>query len=143
MNKTKFLLLIIIGLFITNGFLLYMLSKGHFRKNGPKNYIIKKLHFDDEQIKEYEVYIEHHRKSIMENELIMNDLRNSLFEQLKQDTSKVDSLILNISKQQYIIETINYKHFLEIKQICKPSQQADFNSLTKDISDLFTPKERK
>jgi hypothetical protein len=143
MNKTKLLIIIIIGLFITNGFLLYMLSKGHFRKNGPKNYIIKKLHFDDEQIKEYEVYIEHHRKSIMENELIMNDLRNSLFEQLKQDTSKVDSLILNISKQQYIIETINYKHFLEIKQICKPSQQAYFNSLTKDISDLFTPKERK
>jgi protein CpxP len=143
MNKTKFLITIIIGLFITNGFLLYVLSKVHLRKGGPKNYIIEKLHFDDEQIKKYEVYIEHHRKSIKDNEMIMNDLRNSLFEQLKQDTSKVDSLISLISKQQSIIETINYNHFLEIKRICKPSQQAYFSNLTEDISYLFSSKERK
>ena len=100
MNKYKFLILVIIGLLLSNGVLFFMLIKSHQRKGGPKNIIIDKLHFDKEQIKNYEVYIQQHRKATNDNEETMNKLRSNLFKQLKykQDTAKVDSLILIIAK---------------------------------------------
>ncbi len=145
MNKYKFLILVIIGLLLSNGVLFFMLIKSHQRKGGPKNIIIDKFHFDKEQIKNYEVYIQQHRKATNNNEETMNKLRSNLFKQLKyeQDTAKVDSLILIIAKQQYIAEKINYNHFLEIKRLCKPSQQKDFDELTNEIAHLFSPKRRK
>ena len=145
MNKFKFLKLIIIGLLVSNGVLLFMLFKEHVRKGGPKAIIIEKLHFDKEQIKNYETYIQKHRKAIDNNEAILNKLRSSLFEQLKykQDTTKIDSLISKIAKQQNLAEKINYNHFLEIKRLCKPSQQEYFDELTIEIANLFSSKERK
>ena len=145
MNKFKFLKLIIIGLLVSNGVLLFMLFKEHVRKGGPKAIIIEKLHFDKEQIKNYETYIQQHRKAIDNNEAILNKLRSSLFEQIKykQDTTKIDSLMSKIAKQQNLAEKINYNHFLEIKRLCKPSQQKYFNELTTEIANLFSSKERK
>ena len=145
MNKFKFLKLIIIGLLLSNGILLFMLFKEHIRRDGPKTIIIEKLHFDKEQIKNYETYIQKHRKAINNNEAILNKLRGSLFEQLKyqQDTTKIDSLISKIAMQQNLAEKINYYHFLEIKHLCKPSQQKYFDELTTEIANLFSLKERK
>ncbi len=145
MNKSKFFTLIIIGLLISNGILFYMQTKEHIKRGGPKKFIINKLNFDEEQVKNYEIYIQHHRKAINANESKMNNLRMELYEQLKfqQDTAKVDSLISLISKQQYFAEKINYNHFLEIKHLCKPSQKKDFEALTNQIENLFSSKERK
>ena len=122
-----------------------MLIKEHTRRDGPKTIIIEKLHFDKEQIKNYETYIQKHRKDINNNEAVINKLRSELFEQLKyqQDTTKIDSLISKIAKQQNLAEKINYNHFLEIKRLCKPSQQKYFNELTTEIANLFSSKERK
>ncbi|MCC7521709.1 MAG: hypothetical protein IT220_08760 [Flavobacteriaceae bacterium] len=145
MNKSKFHVLIILGLLISNVILFFMLFKEHKGNEGPKNIIINKLHFDKNQIKDYEVYIQQHRKAIDENEAIMNALRSNLFEQLtyQQDSTKIDSIINIIAKQQYVAEKINYNHFLAIKHLCKPLQQQDFNKFTKEITDLFSSKERK
>ena len=145
MNKIKFLITIIIVLVISNAVLLFMMNKDHNRNHGPKNIIIEKLHLDRNQIKNYEVYIQKHRKDINENEAIMKKLRGNLFEQLKyqQNSIKIDSLILIIAKQQIVAEHINYNHFLEIKKICKSSQQKDFNDLTNEIVGLFSVNERK
>ena len=145
MNKFKFLKLIIIGLLVSNGVLLFMLFKEHVRKGGPKAIIIEKLHFDKEQIKNYETYIQKHRKAINNNEAILNKLRGSLFEQLKyqQDSTKIDSIMSKIAMQQNLAEKINYNHFLEIKRLCKPSQQKYFDELTTEIANLFSSKERK
>jgi len=145
MNKSKFLIIIIIGLLISNGVLFFVLIKNHQEKGGPKNIIIEKLHFDKEQIKSYEVYIQYHRKAINDNEATMNKLRSNLFEQLKYQHNEkiIDSLISNIAKQQITAEHINYNHFLEIKKLCKPNQAKYFDELIKDISNLFSTKERK
>jgi len=145
MSKAKFFKLIILGLLISNAIVVFMLINGRDKKNGPKNIIIEKLHFDKEQIKNYESYIQQHRKAINENEITMNKLRSELYQQLKhqQDTSKVDSIISIIANQQIIAENINYNHFLEIKKLCKPSQKEDFDELTTEIAKLFSLKERK
>jgi len=145
MNKSRFLTTIIIGLFISNGILLFMFFNDPKSNKEPKSIIIDKLNFDKEQIKQYEIYIQQHRKAINENETTLKILRSNLYTQLKYklDTTKIDSLIGFISKQQGVAEQINYKHFIEIKNLCKPTQEKDFNELTNEIVSLFSSKERK
>ena len=145
MNKSRFLTIIIIGLLISNGILLFMFFNGPKINKEPKSIIIDKLNFDKEQIKQYEIYIQQHRKAINENETAIKILRSNLFTHLKykQDTAKIDSLIGFIARQQGVVEHINYKPFIEIKNLCKPSQEKDLNELTNEIVSLFSSKERK
>jgi len=145
MNKYKFLIIIIVVLLISNGALFFILIKEQKGKLEPKNLIIEKLHFDKEQIKNYEIYIQQHRAAIFENETKMNKLRRNLYQELNysDNNSKIDSIISNIAKQQVTAEHINYNHFLEIKRLCKPNQSKDYQEFTKEISNLFSLKERK
>lgn len=115
------------------------------RDEGPKKYIIQKLHFDEAQCKLYEIEIQQHRKEIHENEKLINKTRNALYFQLKYQTStqKIDSLTLEIAQLHLNAERINFRHFLKIKQLCKPEQINDFNDLTEEIAHLFSPKHKK
>ena len=145
MNRLKFLTILVVGLFISNGVLFFMIMKEHQGKEGPKNIIIKSLHFDKEQIRKYEVLIQKHRNAINDNEKLMRNLRSKLYLNLQNEPNQnlVDSFISKISTQQSVADNINYNHFLEIKQLCKPNQQKDFNELTNEIVNLFSSKERK
>jgi len=146
MNKIKLLIAVIAVLVISNGILLFMhLNRPNPKGEGPKDYIIEKLHFDTQQAKIYERTIHQHRKAIHENEQEMNLLRNALYRQLAsaEDSSNIDSVLSLIAQQQEKAERINYNHFLEIKQICKPEQLKDFNELTQEIAQLFSPHKRK
>lgn len=145
MNKMKFLIAVIIALVISNIIILFLLIKEHSQEGGPKNIIIDKLHFDKEQVNNYETYIQQHRRSINDNEALMNKLRSDLYKQLKnqQDSTIIDSMIFKIAMQQSVAEHINYNHFLEIKKMCKPNQKKDFDELTNEIAQLFSLKERK
>ena len=140
MNKSKFLTLLIVGLLISNGILLFMFINRPKMHSEPKFIIIDNLHFDKEQILKYELCIQKHRNAINENEAKMNNLRKDLYEQLKfqYDTILVDSLVSKIANQQYLSEQITYNHFLEIKNLCKTSQLKDFDKLTNKISNLFS-----
>ncbi len=146
MNKIKLLIAIIVVLMISNGILLFIhLNRPNPKGEGPKAYIIEKLHFDVQQAKSYERTIQQHRKAIHENEQEMNRLRNALYRQLAspEDSSKKASMLSLIAIQQEKAERINYNHFLEIKQICKPEQMKDFNEFTQEIAQLFSPHKRK
>mgnify|MGYP006181155943 CR=1 FL=1 len=146
MNKSKFYITVIIALLCSNLVLFFLFIKDPKRHEGPKAIIREKLQFDDQQNNQYEKYIYKHRQSINQNELIMSELRSTLFAQLKnnqQDSSKIDSIISVIGQRQMIIEKINYTHFLEIKKICKPEQQQNFDAFTSEIVQLFTSKGRK
>lgn len=138
-------MLIIIGLFISNTILLYMFIKGPKMHKMAKTVVIDKLHFDEAQIKTYDTYIQHHMKAIDDNEMAMNNLRTELYKllQYEQVSVNVDSVISKIAALQYNAEKINYTHFLEVKSLCKPSQQQDFIALTSEIATLFSRKEMK
>lgn len=146
MNNKGILQWIVAILFIVNLFLLYSLMFSHPQtEGGPKNYIIHKLHFDPHQTEQYELTIQQHRREIDESERRMNDTRNALYQQLqfKNNQPKIDSLLAVIAQQQQQAEQINYRHFLQIKQLCKPSQMEDFNHLTQEIAQLFSTKHKK
>ncbi len=146
MNKFNFLTVIIIILLVINGFLFIRIMKAPVRPQNPKDYIIKKMHFDKEQRCQYEKYIIKHRKVNSENEKSLNNLRLELYKGLRdksQNERRTDSLIVLMAYWQKNAEKINYNHFLEIKKICKPSQQKQFEALYDEISHLFSSKERK
>lgn len=142
MNKIKVLSILCIGLVITNILLIwfFVAHKPPFRNNeGPKKIVIEKLAFDDIQIKDYEKLIGWHRTEIKKSDEKLFELKNKLYATLlNNDTLNLkDSLITQIGEIQMEIEHIHYKHFTDIKGLCKPNQIKRFEDFSLEITNLF------
>jgi Spy/CpxP family protein refolding chaperone len=151
MEKTKLLTITVIGLLLLNfatlGFLFISGTKGHKPphdipegRHEPKEIIIERLHFDANQQKEYGQLIEWHRRKIRQLEDSIRVSKNELYMLLNDD--KVDekakvTLINEIALFQKQIEATHFKHFEDIKKLCKPEQQVYFNELTEEFGRLF------
>ena len=141
MNKTKFYLLLIAALTVLNGIMLFLHFIPPLKQNGPKNIIIKKLQFDDQQIKKYDILVTAHRVRTRVNEAQINNLKNSLYQELTQvisDSSEIDNLVHGIAELQKKAEIINFRHFQDIKKLCKPDQLPYFKKLVGELSQLFS-----
>lgn len=153
MEKTKLLTLGIIALLLLNlGTLCFLFVSGpkgqhsppgHGRDGRPKprEIIIGKLHFDAAQIKEYDQLIKWHRSRITETEDKIRDSKNELYLQLNENPvneKTKDSLINALSLYQKEIELVHFKHFQDIKMLCKKEQIEDFTALTEELSRLFS-----
>ena len=142
MNKVKLLTGLCIGLLLTNlGLVWFLISHkpNGPRHGGPKKIIIEKLGFDAAQTMAYEKLIDWHRTEIRNTEEKIVALKNKLYATLLTDTNQIlkDSLVAEIGKSQIIMETIHYKHFSDIKQLCKPNQLKAFEELSLEITNLF------
>jgi Spy/CpxP family protein refolding chaperone len=151
MEKTKLLTITVIGLLLLNfatlGFLFISGTKGHKPphdipegRHEPKEIIIERLHFDANQQKEYGQLIEWHRGEIRQLEDSIRVSKNELYMLLNDD--KIDekakvTLINQIALFQKQIEATHFKHFEDIKKLCKPEQQVYFNELTEEFGRLF------
>lgn len=151
MEKTKLLTITVIGLLLLNfatlGFLFISGTKGHKPphdipegRHEPKEIIIERLHFDANQQKEYGQLIEWHRGEIRQLEDSIRVSKNELYMLLNDD--KIDekakvTLINEIALFQKQIEATHFKHFEDIKKLCKPEQQVYFNELTEEFGRLF------
>ena len=134
--------------FATLGVLFFNSAKAqrlpHDRPEGrhePKEIIIERLHFDANQQKEYGQLIEWHRGEIRQLEDSIRVSKNELYLLLNDD--KVDenakvTLINEIALFQKQIEATHFKHFEDIKKLCKPEQQVYFNELTEELGRLFS-----
>lgn len=146
MNKIKLLSILVIGLLVANIILIVFLFLGkNYRPKheGPRDEIIQKLDFTPEQITAYDGIILEHRKAIKEADMQIMQLKNELYKGLNNNTNGAakDSLIAEICKTQIQIENTHYKHFENIKVICKPGQQMQkFELLTTEIAQLFNHK---
>ena len=153
MEKSKFYLLIIIGLLISNCMLvgfLFLRNDGGAGKpphpgspmqRGPRNLIIDRLKFDKEQVFRYDKLIAWHRREIDKADQRIVDLKNTLYLGLTEtiDSTRVDSLISEMTATRKQIEEVHYKHFMDIRGLCKPEQLPEFNELTRDMASLFAP----
>ncbi|MBI1222456.1 MAG: hypothetical protein GC180_07625 [Bacteroidetes bacterium] len=143
MKRKTFVISIISLLLIGNGLLLYMVFHPASRMlhEGPKELIIEKLHFDAEQIAAYDDLIEIHRKEVRRLQEDIGRLKNELFAHLSDEIAPqtFDSLTHRIGYDFSEIERVNYRHFQEIKKLCKPEQMQAFNKLTHELSRLFSP----
>jgi periplasmic protein CpxP/Spy len=110
---------------------------------GPKRLIIERLHFDDAQVKQYELFIDEHRKKTNELHDASREMHDQLFSLLKNDPvdkTKADSIIQQIADNQKAVDNLNFDHFQKIKSICKGDQIKDFNELAEELAELFAPK---
>ncbi len=144
MNKVKLLTIVSICLLVINlGMLWFIVSHkpGPSRKEGPKKMVIEKLQLDASQTQEYEKMIEWHKSEVEKSEQQMLSLKNQLYLSLKQNskTDEVDSVIADIGKIQKTIEHTHYKHFEDIKTLCKPEQLALYDKFCEEIAKLFAP----
>jgi periplasmic protein CpxP/Spy len=142
MNKNRFYQIIIATLLILNIVLLFLHFNRPERPVRPRNIIIERLHFDKNQIEQYEALIDKHHELIMTNEVEINKVKDELYQQLIQpyDSLKVDSLSKNMADLQKNAEMINFKHFQDIKQICKAEQLPYFEKLVGELTKIFGKK---
>ena len=149
MEKTKLLTIAVIGLLLINlatlGFLFLNGHKGHRPPHEgrpmPKEIIIEKLHFDANQQKEYDKLIQWHHGQITKLDYNIRQTKNELYTQLNQAEVNVktkDSLIVLLNSYQKQVEETHFKHFEDIKKLCKPEQLEDYYDLTQELSRIFS-----
>jgi periplasmic protein CpxP/Spy len=137
MNKITLLTVAIVLLFLLNAVTLYLLfSNGHRRPGGMEggrpdiNFISHQLNFDEKQQSEFKI-LRDQQKTELEN-LRNNDksLRDVLVSSLKSgvtDSLKIDSITSLLAASRKIMELTFYKHFSQIRSICRPDQLELFN----------------
>lgn len=154
MERTKLLTITIIGLFLINlatlGFLFLNGPKPggmpHEGRPLPKEIIIDKLHFDTNQQKEYEKLIHWHRGKIDKLDSAIRETKNELYSILgeeKIDNNAKTRLITRLNQYQKQVEETHFKHFEDIKKLCKPEQKEEFEALTEELSRIFAPRPRR
>jgi len=149
MSKIKLLTISVLGLLLINILMVtwfFVQKTGDddntmpaFQSAGPKDIIIRRLGFDSDQKARYEVLIRQHRLIIRSLNDSISATKNALYGTLKnkQSTGK-DSLLNKLALFQGRIELTHYNHFVDIRQLCRPSQMDNFNALTEDLSLYFT-----
>jgi Spy/CpxP family protein refolding chaperone len=146
MDKIKVLSFAVIALLLLNfGTLGFLLLSGpkHDRRpphRMPKEIIIDKLQLDTNQQAAYQTLIDWHRGTIDSLDQQIRSTKNDLYLQLTQKTINIktkDSLIEILASNQKKIEETHFKHFQDIKNLCKPNQMNSFNELTEELSRIF------
>jgi hypothetical protein len=147
MDKIKLLTYAVIGLLLLNvGIICFLFllrpnrtpEENHGR---PKEIIAEKLHFDAKQIEKYESIIPIYKDKIDSLDAINREIKSELYSQLKLpvvNTVVKDSLITLFLTNQKRIEEAHFKHFQDIKSICKATQLQDFNTLTQELGKMFS-----
>lgn len=142
MNKIRVLSLVSAVLLLANLFLLWFVisHKGpNTRHREPKKIIIEKLQFDRHQQQQYQKLINAHREDLDQHQQKLRGLKNQLYANLSagEQEGEVDFILNKMAGVNIEMERINYKHFQDLKQLCKPEQLVHFEQLTKDLAKLF------
>lgn len=145
MDKIKILTYAVIALLVLNlATIGFVVSKPRDRhRPEPREIIIEKLHFDETQQKEYEQLIYWHRGQIRQLDEKIRETKKELYAQLIKneiETKTKDSLITSITVYQKQIEATHFRHFQDIKKLCRKDQMQNYTDLTSDLSKLFSPK---
>lgn len=144
MDKIKILTYAVIALLLLNlatiGFVVSRPRDRH--RPEPREIIIEKLHFDETQQDEYEQLIFWHRGQIKQLDEKIIETKKELYAQLIKNVIEKktkDSLITTISVYQKQIEATHFKHFQDIKKLCRKDQVQNYFDLTAELSRLFSP----
>jgi periplasmic protein CpxP/Spy len=148
MTTTKLLTVAVVGLLLLNlglvGFLLWQPNKqtgpGGPPPAGPQRLIIERLHLDAEQQAGYDKLVSQHRQQTHQLNNRGIELYRRYYQLLKINKPEETQLLQfsrEIADNQQLIATLNFKHFSDLKAICRADQQADFIKLVDDLSELF------
>lgn len=167
MVKDRFLIIVIVFLFILNLFTLgYLMFErnppppdmferervGSFendphmrdkkRPDRPDMLITDKLKLNDEQVKQLEELKREHRMQI---DLLQDSSRRyhdeyfGLLKNADPDSTKANALLNRIAQNQIEIDKTTYTHFEKIKAICDNEQKKLFDNFIDEIARSFKP----
>ncbi|MFT6166482.1 MAG: hypothetical protein ACJAV5_000142 [Vicingaceae bacterium] len=142
MNKNKFYVIVIVGLLISNGMLVFFMTQKEHREkphHSPKEIVIDRLDLDEAQIKNYLELVSVHREATNELMKGIRAKRSLLYELLTASgsTTKVDSTVINIGQLQQELERLNFNHFQDIQLLCNANQLQAFEDLSREFAELF------
>jgi protein CpxP len=108
---------------------------GRNGSNAPRDYVISHLKFSDDQVMQYDVLIKAHRRAMNSLKKESTHYRQLLFGSLAMGGNNVntDSLIRLIAKDQTQVELITYNHFKQVRSLCTPEQQQEFDLIILDV----------
>ena len=142
MNKANLFKWAAIVLLAINLFLVgFMILNKPPKPKTPKERVINKLNLDSEQIKSYETLITEHKREVRKIRKSIILSKKELYQYLKQDSANSDEIeaLKSIIGVAYAsIETKHFKHFSDIKNICREDQLENFDELTEELSKLFS-----
>jgi Spy/CpxP family protein refolding chaperone len=149
MSKIKLLGIAVIGLLLLNFGILGMMffqpraeGPGHPPHKRPREIIIERLKLDDEQQEQYEHLIHRHRSAVDSLNERSKKAKTELYSLLNEpfgDSLRSSALLNEIANIQKETEKVNFAHFREIRQLCRPEQIPMFNELIAELSTLFGP----
>lgn len=146
MSKTKLLTFLVIALILLNlGVISFMLLKKPPRpRPGNPNQITRiieeRLNLDAAQLVQFNQLKEEHMLATKARFEAVGAHKDQLFSLHKTDNlQQKDSLILKISRLHAEIEQLNFKHFQDLKAICKPEQLEDYNNLVTQLGHTLSP----
>lgn len=111
-------------------------QEGGPRHETPRDYVIRNLRFTDEQIKNYDALITLHRRAMDSLGKDAMDSRRQLFRNLKIENGGIlspDSLAVTIAGIQKEIELVTYRHFAQVRTICRGEQLAQFDMIIGEV----------
>lgn len=139
MNKpsNKILLLIIAVLLLTNiavlvYFLGYREDGGEVKFKGATDLLKEQVGFSQEQLDRYKELRDKQRETIRPMYENMRTTKDSLF-RLLSDTAvfagRLDEITDHIGSQQKSLDLLTFRHFSELRKICRPEQRVAYDSM--------------
>lgn len=142
MNKMKFYIVLVIVLLLINMALVvfYIGSRSEGKRPPkPREVIIDRLKLDDDQVARYDELIHWHRSNADAKLRAIQQYKSRLYASLNKspDSTGINALTDSIALAHKQLEYIHYKHFTDIRQLCRPDQQEAFRKLSRDLAKLF------
>lgn len=146
MEKTKLLTFAVIGLLILNTATLTFLwlnrhhppqpGQGHDRNGRPPAaaFLINQLDFDENQTATYDRLRIAERKAKDSLQVVLREKREALFRGIvSNDTSK----IAEIGEIQMEFDRSTFRHFQEVRTLCRPEQQVKFDQVIGEVLQMM------
>lgn len=107
-----------------------------------KEFLQRELDLTPEQVTRYDALLAAHtaRTKALEEEI--HATRREMMDQLEKDQpdmALVDRLAAEIGAGQAALDKATFNHFLEIKAVCSPAQQARLNEIVREVLRALRP----
>lgn len=108
----------------------------------PPRFLVNKLHFTQEQTKQYDQLFRQHDEQVSAIKDSIRDTKERLFELLNTANPAADEVRRRAAKSadfQRELDEMTFEHFMQVRGICTPEQQKEFDVVIIDVVKHIAP----
>jgi periplasmic protein CpxP/Spy len=148
MNNTNIYKIGLLVMLLVNGLLIFMMLRGPQMpppsEAGLMGKISEKLELNEEQEAKYFELAQEHRNQVAQLEAKQRDMVKNYFDNLKtSDSSGQEAILAQIENLEGEKITVTYRHFEDLKSLCKESQLAHFDEIIEDVLRVLVSDQKK